>query len=81
MKRPIPQNPRPEGDRTRDAIMDAIEDWWRQYGYAPTVRELAVAVDRSVPVTHAHLEVLAAGQMVTWTPGVARTIRKVPCPT
>ncbi len=59
----------------RMEIPEAIDKHWRENEYAPTVREVADMIGRSVGWTHEALGRLKGVGIVSWTPGVARTLR------
>jgi SOS-response transcriptional repressor LexA len=60
----------------REAFVVAIEGHWREYGYAPTVRELAqvVGLASSSTVWYWLMRLRYEG-LVTWEEGKTRTIR------
>lgn len=60
---------------SRMHIPEAIERFWDENDYAPTVRELAEMIGHSVGYTHAALLRLKADAIVLWTPGAVRTLR------
>ena len=57
-------------------IVDAIADFWKEYGVAPTVRELCSMTGRSSSSTvHTLLTRLRSAGVVEWMPGKQRTLR------
>ncbi len=62
---------------SRMHIPNTIAYFWREHGYAPTVREVASVVGKSVGYTHAALLRLQAEGIVSWTPNMQRTLRVV----
>jgi SOS-response transcriptional repressor LexA len=67
--------------RTADreqTLLDAIALFWRQHGYAPTLRELCALADlSSTSLAVLYLERLEARGLVAWEKKIARTIRLV----
>jgi repressor LexA len=67
--------------RTADreqTLLDAIALFWRQHGYAPTLRELCALADiSSTSLAVLYLERLAGAGFIEYEPGKARTIRLV----
>jgi len=60
---------------SRMHIPEAIERFWRENDYAPTVRELGKMIGKSVGYTHAALLRLQGEGIVSWTPNMQRTLR------
>ena len=56
-------------------IPTAIIQFNRVHGYAPTVKELSLLVDKSVGWTHAALLRLREDGYVEWESGIPRTLR------
>ncbi len=56
-------------------IPDAIRSFTVTHGYAPTVKELAERIGKSVGWTHAALVSLRRDGYVEWESGVPRTLR------
>lgn len=70
-----------ERARTRDrqqAILIAIRVFWRQNGYAPSVRELqAMCEVSSVSVVNYHLRRLRTAGLIDYVDNTPRTVRLV----
>jgi repressor LexA len=57
-------------------LVDAVERFWAENGFPPTVRELCEMTGRSSTSTiHAHLLRLQKAGIVEWRPGRQRTLR------
>lgn len=63
------------GIERRADILDTIEGFWAEHGFAPTVREVAADIGLSVTETHRHLTVLRRQGDVTWVERRPRTLR------
>lgn len=55
--------------------VDAITELSTEFGYSPTVREIADRIGRSVSATHDRLAVLEAEGRITRNPTKPRTLR------
>ena len=61
---------------TQRAVFAFVRDQTAAQGYGLTVREICVNFKwRSPNAAWSHLKALSRAGLVTWTPGVARTIR------
>lgn len=61
---------------TRTRVYLYIAAFWRQYGYAPQLREIAHALNLgSKETVRYHVRALRAEGKVEWTEGPSRTIR------
>lgn len=58
-------------------IVDAIDNYYTQYGFCPTVREIADAVGKGSTTVQFHIEKLIEDGIITKQPGKIRTIRVV----
>lgn len=66
------------GVKRRKQILKFIKEFTEDFGYAPTVREIADGVFLSSASTvQGHLEILRAQKKVAWEPKAYRTIRIV----
>lgn len=64
---------------TGDEVLLFIHNFSQRMGYAPTVREIMLAVGlSSSSVVHYHLRQLKGRGVIDWVPGRARTLRVVP---
>ena len=68
---------RAESDGLRAQIAQWISDYHDRNGYAPTIRELCRAFDRTLSVMHYHLKVMRTEGVVDWIDGDARTLHLV----
>ena len=68
-----------QGQQMRESIIQAMQDYYREYDRAPTVRELAALVRPDHPLSSGlisyHLKVLQRGGRVTHDAGLNRTYR------
>lgn len=63
---------------TDDELVDAIEVYWFEHGYAPSVRDLGNLTGlTSSSTVHFRLNRLCAEGRITWTRDRSRTIRLV----
>lgn len=59
-------------------VLDAVQAYWAEHGYGPTVRDIAAAVGRTSPASvHRILTILRAEGKIAWNPQQPRTIRPV----
>jgi DNA-binding MarR family transcriptional regulator len=66
---------------TLKAIYTFICDYWEQFGYGPSLREIAKASYISKPNVYRYLDRLEEIGLITRDPGRARSITLVtPCP-
>jgi repressor LexA len=57
-------------------VLEAIREHWTEWGFAPSVRDLMDMLNiRSPNGITCHLKALQAKGLVTWQPGLARTLR------
>lgn len=64
------------GNASRQRILDFVQAYWAERGYAPTLREICAGAQLSAPSTAlAHVRKLAADGKVQYVPG--RTLRVV----
>lgn len=63
--------------KRQEAIRKYIEDFIGQRGYSPTFREIGRHFGIKVRGSYDHLKALRRKGVVTWEPGVSRTIRLV----
>jgi repressor LexA len=74
-KRPIPYESAQGRDR-RNAILKAIDKYYENYGFSPTIREIAEMTGlRSTATVHRHLESLKEQGRISWNPTVPGAIR------
>lgn len=66
------------GDRRRDAILEFVEQYWTDHGYAPCIREIARAVGLRAPSSALRqVRILVDAGCLSMTPGIQRSIRVV----
>ena len=65
---------RQAGKRRREQIVAFIGDFWQQYGYSPSLTEIARAVGCSVQTTSKHLAILQSSGVLTRQARTARSI-------
>lgn len=59
-------------------ILDVIREYTATYGFAPSVRDIAVRVDlASTSAVHHHLRALAKAGRITYSATTARSVRIV----
>lgn len=58
-------------------ILRAISEYWTAYGYAPSIRDVAVLVDLPTTTTAERLDDLEAEGAITRAPGIPRSMRVV----
>lgn len=64
-----------KGKAIREEILKVIEEYIKNNGFSPTVRELGVAVGlKSTATIHKHLERLKEENKIDWNPTMPRTI-------
>ena len=56
-------------------VLEQIPQIMREQGYSPSVRDIGQALGLSPTGVWHHLKRLSAAGLVTWTPGLSRTIR------
>lgn len=61
----------------QSAILRFVADWWRERGYAPTVREIGTEFGWDSPAAAAfsHLRRMRAKGLIRWEPHTSRTLR------
>jgi repressor LexA len=65
-----------KGITTRMNILSAINKFHKEYGFSPTVREIAEIVGlRSHSTVHGHLKKLKKEGKIFWNPAMSRTVR------
>ncbi len=63
---------------TKDAIYNAIVDYWQEHNYAPSVRDIGAAVGiGSTSHVRYHLGVLADEGRILMEEGLPRTVRPI----
>jgi SOS-response transcriptional repressor LexA len=74
----VPLYGRASGRLIRERIVVFIATYWAERGWAPTLREVAVAVGlRQANVVAEHVEILAAAGRVAHEPHTPRSLRVV----
>jgi repressor LexA len=74
-KRPIPSETAQGRDRRND-ILKAINKYYENYGFSPTVREIAEMTGlKSTATVHRHLESLKEQGRISWNPTMPRAIK------
>ena len=65
------------GKQVRDKMMIAISEYINEHGYAPSIKEIAEAVNlKSTSTVHHHMSILfQEGRLETDAPGTARAYR------
>lgn len=68
----------PKGDLQRDVILDRIAAHVSEFGWPPTVRELANEVGLNISTVHAHLRRLAYEGRIVRDERKPRALRVIP---
>ena len=64
-----------KGKAIREEILKVIEEYIKNNGFSPTVRELGAAVGlKSTATIHKHLDRLKEENKIDWNPTMPRTI-------
>lgn len=58
-------------------VLAWIANWWEQWGYGPSVRDVADGLGVSVNAANEHIRRLVNRGVLRQTPGIARSIRPV----
>lgn len=58
-------------------ITEFVNGYIDEHGYSPTVREVGDHVDLTVSAIHRVLRLMSEQGLVTWAPGMPRTLRTV----
>lgn len=61
-------------DRSSARVLAAVEAFWAQHGYSPSLQDVAKAVPLSKSNSYAHLKRLRELGAVTFDDGIARSI-------
>lgn len=57
-------------------IVEAVASYWLEHGYAPSIREIADAVDLwSTSAAHRQIRMLVAAGVLAKTDGIPRSLR------
>lgn len=71
----MPFVPTQQAEHHRREMLRLIREHHAAKGYAPTVRDLAAALDLNPATVLYHLRALARAELVTWEPMTARSLR------
>lgn len=63
-----------ESSERRAAIYDFIETYWRDHGFAPSMRDIAAGTGTGLTTVKYHMTVLRENRLIAYTPKASRTV-------